>query len=180
MLSSVGLFAQKQCCDKNYINELGLVFPTDASSVKNFINANNVGVSPLTSGFSSGFQLGIHRIVNERATLGLVLGTNAFFSLDSVNNHIYQVGAFITGRVYFGDTWRNGLFAEIAAGPEFAAASLGGKDFQIQTNVASRIGIGYNYQFNKDVTLGVSVVASPSLLANSYFDGSRIVINMLW
>lgn len=163
-----------------YVNELGLVFPTKSGPIRDYINANNIRINPLTSGFSSGFQIGRHRIINEKSTLGVVLGSNAFYSSDTATTQIYQTGLYLTGRLYFGETWRNGVFAEVTAGPEFAATSIQGSDFQIQTNVGTRIGVGYNYQFNRDVTLGVSLVASPSILSDNYLDGSRVVINMLW
>lgn len=165
---------------KKYINELGLVFPINKDDVKNYINGNNVVVNPLTSGFSSGFQLGKHRIINDKATLGVILGANTFFSSGISNNQIYQMNAHLTGRLYFGETWRNGVFAEIGAGPEFAASSIQGGDFQFQANFGSRFGLGYNYQFNKDVTLGLSFVTSPSVLSDNYFNNSKIVVNMLW
>jgi hypothetical protein len=171
----------KPCCaKKKYVTELGLVFPVKTDAVKDYINASNIGISPLTSGFSSGFQVGKHRIINERATLGLALGGNMFYGRGIATNQVYQLGAYLTGRLYFGDTWRNGVFAEVGAGPEGAATSLNGGDFQYQANIASRFGVGYNYQFNEDVTLGASVVVAPSIMADNYFDGAKVVVNMLW
>lgn len=184
VLSMVPAFSQNTpiCSNetKKYVNELGLVFPINKDDVKNYINGNNVVVNPLTSGFSSGFQVGKHRIINDQATLGVVLGANTFFSSGASENQIYQINAHLTGRLYFGDTWRNGVFAEIGAGPEFAAASVQGGDFQFQANFGSRFGLGYNYQFNKDVTLGLSFIASPSILSDNYFNNSKLVVNMLW
>lgn len=167
---------------KKYVNELGLVFPLNKDDVKNYINGNNIVVNPLTSGFNSGFQLGKHRIINDQATLGVILGANTFFSSGISETQIYQLNAHLTGRLYFGETWRNGVFAEIGAGPEFAAASASvqGTNFQFQANFGSRFGLGYNYQFNKDVTLGISFIASPSLLSDNYFNNSKLVVNMLW
>lgn len=184
VLSMVPAFSQETpvCASpaKKYVNELGLVFPIKTDNIKDYINANNIAVNPLTSGFSSGFQVGKHRIVNDQATLGVILGANAFFSSGAVHNQIYQFGAYLTGRLYFGDAWRNGVFAEIGAGPEVAASSIQDGDFQFQANFGSRLGIGYNYQFSKDVTLGLSFISAPSMLSDNYFDGSRVVINMLW
>jgi hypothetical protein len=184
VLSMVPAFSQETpvCAtpSKKYINELALIFPMKTDDVKNYINGNNIAVNPLTSGFSSGFQVGKHRIINDQATLGVVLGANGFFSAGSADNQIYQFGAYLTGRLYFGDTWKNGVFAEIGAGPEFAAASIQGGDFQFQANFASRLGVGYNYQFSKDVTLGVSFITAPSLMSDNYFNGSKVVVNMLW
>ena len=173
----------KPCCangKKKYVTELGLVFPVKTDAVKDYINASNIGISPLTSGFSSGFQVGKHRIINEKATLGVILGGNMFYGRGVATNQVYQVGTYLTGRLYFGNTWRNGVFAEVGAGPEMAATSLNGGDFQYQANIASRFGLGYNYQFNEDVTLGASVVVAPSIMNDNYFDGAKVVVNMLW
>ena len=172
----------KPCCPtgKKYVTELGLIFPVKTDAVKDYINASNIGVNPLTSGFGSGFQFGRHRIINEKATLGVLVGSNVFYGKGTTTNQLYQFGAYLTGRLYFGETWRNGVFAEVGAGPEAAMASLNGGDFQYQVNVASRIGLGYNYQFNKDVTLGASVVVAPSIMADNYTDGAKVVVNMLW
>jgi len=171
----------KSCyAKKKYVTELGLVFPVKTDAVKDYINASNIGINPLTSGFSSGFQVGKHRILNEKATLGLALGGNMFYGRGVATNQVYQLGAHLTGRLYFGDSWRNGVFAEVGAGPEAAATSLNGGDFQYQANIASRFGLGYNYQFNADVTLGASVVVAPSIMNDNYFDGAKVVVNMLW
>lgn len=184
LLSMVPAFSQETpvCATpaKKYVNELGLVFPTKTDDIKGYINANNIAVNPLTSGFSSGFQVGKHRIINDQATLGVILAANGFFSAGSAENQIYQFGAYLTGRLYFGETWRNGVFAEIGAGPEVAAASVQGGDFQFQANFGTKLGVGYNYQFNKDVTLGLSFITAPSMLSDNYFNGSKIVVNMLW
>ena len=182
MLTPVIAQESKPCCvkKKKYVTELGLIFPVKTDAVKDYINASNVGVNPLTSGFSSGFQFGKHRIINEKATLGLILGGNMFYGKGVATNQVYQLGTYLTGRLYFGDTWRNGVFAEVGAGPEVAAASLSGGDFQYQANIASRVGVGYNYQFNEDVTLGLSVVTAPSIMSDNYFDGAKVVVNMLW
>jgi hypothetical protein len=184
VLSMVPAFSQQTPIyvgsTSKYVTELGLVFPGKPDEIKNYVNANGINVSPLTSGLNSGFQFGRHRIINDQATLGLVVAGNAFFTSSSVKNQIYQIGTFLTGRLYFGDNWRNGLFAEVASGPEFAAASIQGGDFQLQVNVASRVGVGYNHQFSKDVTLGISFVASPSLTSSDYLNGSKVVVNMLW
>jgi hypothetical protein len=134
----------------------------------------------LTSGFGAGFQLGKHRILNEKATLGVILGGNMFIASAETTTQVYQLGAYLTGRLYFGETWRNGVFAEVGAGPEFAGAKIQDSDFRIQSNFASRFGLGYNYQFSKDVTLGISAIISPALTADNYFDGAKIVANMLW
>lgn len=165
---------------KKYVNELGLTFPTNTDDIKNYINANNVVVNPLTTGFSSGFQLGKHRIINDRATLGAIIGSNVFFSSAGVKNQIYQLNVHLAGRLYFGETWRNGVFAELGAGPEVAASSIQDGDFQFQVNFGSRFGLGYNYQFNKDVTLGLSFIASPSILSDNYLNNAKVVVNMLW
>lgn len=165
---------------KKYVSELGLVFPVKTDAMKNYINSNTIVISPLTSGFSAGFQYGRHRLLNDRATLGVLLGGNMFVASAATTTQVYQLGAYLTGRLYFGETWRNGVFAEVGAGPEFAGAVIQSGDFQFQSNFASRFGIGYNYQFSKDVTLGLSAVVSPSLMSDNYFDGARVVVNMLW
>jgi len=166
--------------EKKYVNELALTFPTNGRDIKDYINTNNVVVNPLTSGFSSGFQIGKHRIINDQATLGLILGSNVFFTSATTKTQIYQTNLNLVGRLYFGESWRNGVFTEIGAGPEFAASSVQDSDFQLQVNFGTRIGIGYNYQFNKDVTLGLSFIASPSVISDNYLNNSRVVVNMLW
>lgn len=183
IFSAVTLFSMSadQCSQsKKYVFELGLNTPINASGIKDYINSNNVSVSPLTSGFNTGFQIGGHKIINDQATLGIVVGMNTFIASQSVTNQIYQLGTYLTGRLYFGDSWRNGIFTEISAGPEASVISLSKSDFSYQVNIASRLGVGYNYQFNKDVTLGVSVVISPSITSANYTDGAKIVVNMLW
>jgi hypothetical protein len=184
LLFSTSAFSQSNpvCCNtqKKYVSELGFVFPGKTQVIKDYVNANSVSINPLTSGFGSGFQLGKHRIINDQATLGVVLGANAFFISSNAKTQIYQIGTYLTGRLYFGETWRNGVFTELGAGPEFAASSINDSDFNVQANFASRIGIGYNYQFNKDVTLGASLIVSPSLMTDDYLNGSKFVINMLW
>lgn len=183
-LSIVPSFSQDATCSiaphSKYINEIALVAPINRDDVKNYINSSNITANPLTSGFGSGFQFGTHKIVNERATLGIAVASNAFFSSGTTTTQLYQLGTYLTGRLYFGETWRNGIFAEIAAGPEAAASSIQDEDFQFQANIGTRVGIGYNYQFNKDVTLGLSIVASPSLVSDNYLSGSRAVISMMW
>lgn len=183
ILFSIPMMAQDTpACpsQKNYVSEMGLVFPVKTDAMKAYINANSINVGPLTSGFSAGFQVGKHRILNEKATLGVLLGGNMFVASGVSTTQVYQLGAYLTGRLYFGETWRNGVFAEVGAGPEGAAAKIQGGDFQFQANFASRFGVGYNYQFSKDVTLGISAIVSPSLVSDNYFDGAKIVANMLW
>lgn len=165
---------------KKYVSDLGLTFPLKTQSIKDYINLNNVEVGPLTSGFGAGVQFGQHRLLNENATLGVLLNGNMFLASSGEFTQVYQFGAYLTGRLYFGDTWRNGVFTEIGAGPEFGGASIQGERFEFQGNFASRFGLGYNYQFNKDVTLGASIVASPSLTSDDYLNSARVVVNMLW
>lgn len=183
VLSMIPAFSQDTpvcCTNKKYISELGLVSPLKTQPIKDYISANNVNVTPLTSGFSSGLQVGKHRIINDQVTLGLVIGANMFVSTVNTTNQVYQLGTYLTGRLYFGESWKNGVFTEISAGPEASAASLTDSDFKFQANFASRFGLGYNYQFNKDVTLGASIVLSPSIMSDNYTDGAKVVINMLW
>lgn len=165
---------------KKYTKELGLTFPLKTDAMKNYIAASNIDAAPLTSGIGSGLQLGMHRIINDKATLGLIVGSNFFFTFGDTKSQIYQLGTYLTGRLYFGETWRNGIFTEIGAGPEFSAASISDGDFKFQGNFATRLGIGYNYQFNKDVTLGISAIVAPSLTTDNYLDNARVVVNMLW
>lgn len=181
MMVTPTIAQETQCCPrKKYVNELGLVFPVKTAIMKNYISAGSINVNPLTSGFSSGSQIGRHRIINEKATLGVILASNIFYGNTPVKNQIYQVGTYLTGRLYFGETFKNGVFAELGAGPEFSAASLSGASFQLQANFASRVGLGYNYRFNDDVSLGAAVVISPSITADNYTDGARVIVNMLW
>lgn len=173
--------ATSKSSQSNYVSELGLLFPVKTDAIKDYVNANTIVVSPLTSGFGAGFQYGMHRILNDRSTLGLALNGNTFVaSAGTTTNQVYQAGLYLTGRLYFGDTWRNGVFAEVGAGPEFAGAVIRGGDFTYQVNVASRLGVGYNHQFSKDVTLGISAIVSPSMTSSDYLSSARIVVNMLW
>lgn len=165
---------------KQYVMELGLVFPVNTDAMKDYLNANGIAVSPLTSGFGSGFQIGAHKLLNEKATLGVLMGGNMFITSSDGVSQFYQTGAILTGRLYFGETWRNGVFAEVGAGPEFGATKIKDNDFTFQLNFASRFGVGYNYQFNKNVTLGISAIVAPSVTAANYLDGAKIVANMLW
>ena len=50
---------------------------------------------------------------------------------------------------------------------------------QDQTNNAGLIS-GYNYKFTNDVTLGVSLLATPAVSSAGFLDGAKVVVNMLW
>lgn len=166
---------------KTYVTDLGLTFPIKPSAIKDYINANGITTLPLTSGYSSGFQIGKHQIISDQATIGIVAGANFFVgSTPIATNQIYQLGIYATGRLYFGESWRGGLFAELGAGPEGSAASFNGTPFVFQGNIGARVGAGYNYKFNKDVTIGLSLQATPSISAGAFTDGARVLINMLW
>lgn len=172
--------SMEPCSHSKYISDLGLAFPINTDNLKSYINSNSIEVGPLTSGFGAGFQFGRHKVLNDKATLGIVTGGNMFIVSTNTTNQVYQLGIYLTGRLYFGETWKNGVFAEVGAGPEFGGAIIQDGPFKFQGNFASRFGLGYNYQFSKDVTLGISAIVSPSLTSSNYFDGSRIVVNMLW
>lgn len=166
---------------KTFITELGLTFPLKPSSIKDYINTNGITTLPLTSGYSSGFQVGRHSIVSNQATIGVVLGANGFIgSTPTATNQIYQIGIYATGRLYFGESWRGGAFAELGAGPEASAASFNGSNFEYQGNIGARVGAGYNYKFTNDVTLGVSLLATPAVSSAGFLDGAKVVVNMLW
>lgn len=174
----------------NYINELGLTFTVQNGPLKTYVTGLGVAPSPLTSGFGSGFQVGRHYFVSQQATIGMILGANAYYSNTPANffgtsspevtAQLYQVASYFTGRVYFGESWQRGIFAELGAGPEVSAVSFNSSGFLYQANLGTRLGVGYNYKFSNDVTLGLSVLASPSVTNNNYLDGSKLLINLLW
>lgn len=163
------------------ILEIGVTFPITTSAVKQYIEANGVTANPLTSGYSNGVELGIHGLISHQATVGLLATGNLFVANDMTGtNQIYQLGAYMIGRLYFSDTWRGGLFAELGSGLEFSLSAFHQADARYQANFGARIGAGYNYKFNSDVTIGASVRAAPSLSAKTITDGMQLVVSMLW
>lgn len=178
--SPINFVPQRECCSVSWVNEIGMSFPAKTTTYRDFLTANGIVNTPITSGVGYGVQFGKHQIVREGATLGVVVAANAFYTNSPVTNQIYQVGAYFTGRAYFGQSWHQGLFAEIGAGPEIGGTSINGGNFNYQANLSARFGIGYNYQLNNDVSVGLSVITSPSVLSSSVLDGSRVLVNMLW
>lgn len=163
-----------------WLNEMSLVVPTKTNAVRDYFSANGVTSNPLTSGLGYGVQVGRHLCIGRGATVGGVLAGNAFYSSGITTNQVYGLSAYFVGRAYFSNTWRNGLFAELGAGPEVSAVSVNGSSFRTQANLSTRVGVGYNYEFNDDITVGATVLVSPSVTSSNYLDGARVVINLLW
>lgn len=164
-----------------WITELGLTFPIKNNSIKNYVESHGIVTLPLTSGVSNGAAIGRHAVISDQATIGLLMGANMFIGTDSVAvSQLYQLSAFVTGRLYFGESWRGGAFVEIGSGPELSMAKLRGTPLVFQVNIGARIGLGYNYRFSNDVTVGASIVAAPALSAGSLMDGMKVAVSMLW
>lgn len=182
--SPIQYVQQPKCstaCSTSWVDDVGMSFPVKPTIFKDYLTASGVASTPITNGVGYGAQFGRHYIVREGgATLGVIVSGNAFYSSGPVQAQVYQLGAYFTGRAYFNQSWREGLFAEVGAGPEVGGTSFNGASFQYQANLNARFGLGYNYRFNNDVSLGVSVLASPSITGNGILDGSRVLVNMLW
>ena len=167
--------------EKTAITELGLTFPIKSTALKDYIGANGVTSLPLTSGYSNGVEIGRHSVISNQATIGLLANANMFMASDSTwIDQIYQLNLFLVGRLYFGDSWRGGFFAELGSGPEISLAKFRGAPLIYQIDIGSRIGVGYNYKFAEDVTIGASVLISPSITMGNTSDGIKIAISMLW
>jgi len=160
--------------------EIGLVFPIFSDDARNFINNAGVTPNPLSTGFGTGIQLGYHKLMSERATLGVVANATMYVDNGTSTTHLYQFGAFATGRLYFMNKWTNSVFAEVGAGPEVAAYSIAGGTFTTQASLASRFGVGYNYSFDNNVCLTVSAVVSPNFASNDPTRNAKIIIGMVW
>jgi hypothetical protein len=171
---------QPACCSTSWISEIGMSFPVKTTTYRDFLTSSGVITTPITSGMGYGVQFGRHYVARDGATLGVVVAANAFYSNTPATNQVYQVAAYFTGRAYFSQSWHEGIFAEIGAGPEVGGTSINSGDFRYQANLSARFGLGYNYRFNDDVSIGLSVVASPSVMSSSIVDGSRVLVNMLW
>lgn len=179
ILLSASCFAQVPKTE--WVNELGLTFPLKNSPVKNFIDANGITTLPLTSGVGNGVEIGRHAVISNQATIGGVVGANFFVGSNGfTSNQIYQLQLFLTGRLYFDETWRGGFYGEVGSGMEFSVASLDTLPVMYQANIGARIGAGYNYRFNNDVTIGLSLVAAPSLSVTNFVDGIKLKLAMLW
>lgn len=166
---------------KTSIVELGVVFPLKNSVVKEYITTRGITTLPLTSGYTSGAQIGVHNIIAAQSTVGVIAGANVFVGSDAVStSQIYQLSLLMTGRHYFGSSWHGGFFAELGSGLEVSATKFTATPLALQINMATRIGAGYNYEFADDVTVGLSILASPSLSAGSLMDGARVAVSMLW
>jgi len=163
------------------ITELGITFPIKSSVIKNYVSTNGVSALPLTSGYSSGVEIGRHGVISNQATVGVLANANMFLASDSTwMNQIYQLDVFLTGRLYFDESWRGGVYAELGAGPEFSAAKFKGAPLVYQINIGARFGVGYNYKFTDDVTIGIALVAAPSLTMSDFMDGVKVRASMLW
>lgn len=163
-----------------WVNEVGLLVPTNSSGIRDYFAANSITPTPLTGGLSSGLQFGRHYRIGNAATIGATLSGNVLYSSGATTTQVYQTAAYFVARGYLSQTWRSGIFAEIGIGPEVSAVSVANSDFMIQANASTRLGVGYNYQFNDDVSVGVSVGVTPSITSDNYLDGARVLVNMLW
>lgn len=181
MLASAA-FAQTEIVgSKESVYELGVVFPLRSNAVKDFIAAHNVGVLPMTSGVGSGCQAGKHWVVSSEATVGVVCGFNMFIgSGNGGTNHIYELESLVVGRLYFGESWRGGLYAELGSGPQVTIAKFPGESLLYQVNITTQVGVGYNYRFSGDVTIGAGIKTTPSLSITNMLDGTKVVVSMLW
>jgi hypothetical protein len=170
----------KTSCSR-WVNETGVVFPTKSTTIRDYFNANGLTPIPLTSGLGNGLQFGLHRLVGNGATIGALVTGNAFYgSGGGSTTQIYNFSAYFVARGYLNGTWRNGAFVELGCGPEVSAASFADSAFVYQGNISTRLGVGYNYQFNDDITVGLSAVVTPTVTAGSYLDGSKVIVNILW
>lgn len=166
--------------DYQWINEMSLLVPTKTNALRDYFTANGVTSNPLTSGLGYGVQVGRHLCIGSGATVGGVISGNVFYSSNVTTNQVYGMSAYFVGRAYFTDSWRHGLFAELGAGPEVSAVSVNDSDFRVQANLSTRVGVGYNYKFNDDITVGATLLVTPSVSSSSYFDNARVVVNLLW
>lgn len=160
--------------------EIGLVFPIFSDDARTFINGSNISPNPLSTGFGTGIQLGYHKVMGKRATLGGIVNTTAFVDNSTTTTQVYQFAGFAVGRVSFMENWSNSLFAEVGVGPELAAYSINGGNFNTQVSLASRFGLGYNYSFDNNVCLTVSAVVSPNFSSNDPTRNAKIIIGMIW
>jgi hypothetical protein len=182
LLSSF-LFAEEPSpiqAEKTTLTELGITFLPKSSPITDYITANGVTTLPFTSGYSNGVEVGRHALVARRASVGVLVHANMFMgSASSVINQIYQMNVFVTGRLYFGHSWRGGLFLEVGSGLEVSAAKFQGAPLAYQIDIGSMVGVGYNLNLD-DVSVGCSLRLSPSLTSSNVLDGTRVAISMLW
>ena len=164
--------------------EIGLVFPIFSDDARNFVNGSGIAPNPLSTGFGTGIQLGYHKVMGNRATLGVVANTTAYVDHGGGNRatttQVYQFAGFAVGRVFFMQNWSNSLFAEVGAGPELAAYSIAGGNFNTQVSIASRFGLGYNYSIDNNVCLTLSAVVSPNFASNDPTRNAKVIIGMVW
>lgn len=161
--------------------EIGLIFPIFSDDARNFVNNSSIAPNPLSTGFGTGIQLGYHKVMSDRATLGVVGNTTAYFDQNVAGRtQVYQFAGFAVGRLAFMSKWDNSLFAEIGAGPEIAAYSIAGSDFTTQVSLASRFGLGYNYSFDNNVCMTISAVVSPNFASNDPTRNAKVIIGMVW
>lgn len=163
-----------------WISEVGFVFPTKPVAIRDFYAANKIIPNPLTSGLGYGTQIGRHILLENGSTIGVVANANMFYSSTQNTSQIYQFSTYFLARAYMDDYWRRALFFEIGVGPEVSATSFNDSDFIYQANISTRIGVGYNYKFNQQFSVGATFVVVPSVVSSSPFDGSRIIVSMLW
>lgn len=177
LLCSSMAFAQ----DRLWINEIGLSFPVSNNGLKDYLNTCGISSLPLTSGLGTGVLLGRHAAITQQTTLGGVIHANVFaMSSQAATAQVYQLSALIMGRMYFSDTWCEGIFAELGGGAEASAASCYGAPFDAQVNLSSRAGLGYNFHFGSTATFGITAQITPTALSGGYFGNTKLIINMLW
>ena len=163
---------------KPYCTELAVTFPLNNSAIKNFIAEHGVETIPLTSGIGNGVEFGRHYFINDQSTVGAIVGANLFIGSQPVLAQIYQLQLLVSGRLYLSDSWRGGLYSEVASGAELSLAKFSNINAIYQANITTRIGLGYHYQFNSDVTVGIAAFTTPSL--STILDNSKIAIEMLF
>lgn len=163
-----------------WITELALTIPVKTSTIKTYLDANGVVPIPLGAGYTSGARVSRHAIITQQATIGGSVTANCFVGSGvGATVQIYQLQAFVVGRIYFGESWRGGAFCELGSGLELTAAKFA-SPFIYQINIGSVAGIGYNYELSSAVTIGASVLVSPALLGNGIGDSAKLAIGMQW
>lgn len=181
ILLVLALLTMPVVAKSNFITELGITVPVSTSSIRDYIASRGVKALPFTGGYGNGVVVGRHAPIGKHATVGLLFGANAFIVSDSSGtNQIYQANLYATGRIYFSESWRGGLFVELGSGPELSVVKLATESLVYQINITARFGLGYNYKFSDDVTIGASFLIAPSLTSGSYLDGAKVSVGMLW
>lgn len=168
---------------KTSLVELGVTLPLRPSVITDYIKAHGISTIPFTSGYGTGALIGRHAIISRQTTIGVIAHANFFSGSDSASNtsQIAELSALLTARIILiGDSWRGGLYMQLGAGVEMSVAKFAQSSAVYQVNIASRAGVGYNIKLGDDVTVGVAILAVPSLSDKNIIDGSVVAFNMLW